>query len=936
MSGISILIVEDEAIVAADLAGKLRRLDYEVVGITADGLEAVDLAGVLRPQLVIMDIQLEGAVDGIEAAGEIRRRYDVPVIYLTAHSDPATLTRAKLSDPFGYILKPFEERELATQIELAVYKHRADRDVREQREWLRVTLKSIGDAVIATDACGRITFVNPVAEALTGWMSDEAAGQSLDVVFRVINEVTGGALEEPIGRVLREGVTVPLANHASLIRKDGRRVPIEDSAAPIMDSTGRVVGAVLVFHDVTEKRRAENALRESEERLRLFIEHAPAALAMFDRAMRYVSVSHRWLMDFNLGERDLRGLSHYEVFPEVPDEWKAIHQRALAGEVLRKERDLFVRADGSEQWLRWEVRPWHDSRGAVAGIVIFSEDVTERKRAEDALRESEERFRVMADSIQQLAWIAGADGYIHWYNQRWYDYTGTMPEEMKGWGWQSVHDPVALPEVLDIWKTSIATGKPFDMVFPLRGADGVYRQFLTRAQPVLNAAGEVVQWCGTNTDITERTQMEVELRRSEAEFRLLSETAGNLLASETPQALVEELCTKVMRHLDCHAFFNFLVDEAAGKLRLNAFAGIPGEAAKAIEWLDFGVAVCGYVAASGERIVAEGIFHTPDLRTDLVKSYGIQAYACHPLKVRKRIIGTLSFGTRSRPEFLPRELAVMKTVADQVAIAMERVDLIGRLRRSRDELETRVEERTAELKATLTKLEQSNEALREFTSIASHDLQEPLRKVGTFGGMLKEACGDSLGEKGNFYLDRVLNANRRMQTLLTTLLDYARLTTKAAPFMDVDLGRVIHEVLQDLEVRIETVGGEIHVGELPVVQADPTQMRQLFQNLIGNALKFHREGERPVIRISSSPEPDGTLKVLVEDNGIGFDEKFIETIFKPFNRLHGRSGPYEGSGMGLAICRKIVERHGGSISAESEPGKGSTFIIILPFGRQPG
>ena len=264
MSKATILIVEDEAIVAADLAGKLGQLGYEVAGIAAEGEEAVALACRLRPHLVLMDIWLEGPMDGIEAAEAIRRQHDVPVIYLTAHSDPATLARAKLTGPFGYILKPFEERELATQIEMALYKHQADRQLRQQREWLRVTLTSIGDAVIATDAEGRITFVNPVAESLTGWKAEEAAGQPIQCVFRIVNEQTGQPLEEPVARVLREGRAVELANHAALVTKDGRTVPIEDSAAPILDAAGQVIGVVLVFHDVTEKRRAEEALRESE------------------------------------------------------------------------------------------------------------------------------------------------------------------------------------------------------------------------------------------------------------------------------------------------------------------------------------------------------------------------------------------------------------------------------------------------------------------------------------------------------------------------------------------------------------------------------------------------------------------------------------------------------------------------------------------------
>ncbi len=253
------------------------------------------------------------------------------------------------------------------------------------------------------------------------------------------------------------------------------------------------------------------------------------------------------------------------------------------------------------------------------------------------------------------------------------------------------------------------------------------------------------------------------------------------------------------------------------------------------------------------------------------------------------------------------------------------------LRRSRNELEQRVQERTAELKGYMAKLEQSNQALQDFASIASHDLQEPLRKVSSFGRRLKQKYADPLGPEGNDYIDRMLSATARMNSLLKALLEYARLTSRAEPFREVDLSEIVREVLLDLEVRIETTRGRVDVEALPVVEADPTQMRQLFQNLIGNALKFHKESESPLINVRCAENGDGQYRIVVEDNGIGFEEQYIERVFAPFHRLHGRSSPYEGTGMGLAICKKIVERHGGSITAESEPGKGSTFIVRLPY-----
>ena len=238
------------------------------------------------------------------------------------------------------------------------------------------------------------------------------------------------------------------------------------------------------------------------------------------------------------------------------------------------------------------------------------------------------------------------------------------------------------------------------------------------------------------------------------------------------------------------------------------------------------------------------------------------------------------------------------------------------------------------LKIYAAKLEQSNRDLQEFAYIASHDLQEPLRKVLAFGDRLLSKYGDVLDETGRDYLKRMRDASQRMQTLINDLLSFSRVTTRAQPFTVVDMNLLTDEVISDLEYQIDRTLGRVEVGNLPVIEADPTQMHQLLQNLITNALKFHQEGIAPVIQVSSQLM-DGKCQINVKDNGIGFDTQYLDRIFKPFQRLHGRE-EYEGSGMGLAICRRIVERHSGEITAISAPGEGSTFIVTLPINQPLG
>lgn len=250
-----------------EIEDRLKSLGYAVAGTVPSGAEAVDRAAELRPDLVLMDIKLSGEMDGVEAA-DIGDRFDIPVIYLTAYADDDTVQRAKLAEPFGHLIEPFEEGELHSAIQMALYKHRMERRLRESEQRLSTTLRSIGDGVIATDNDARIRFMNPVAESLTGWEAAQVLGDELAPVFSIVDRETGSPAENPVTRALQEGTVVGPGDHPILVARDGTERPIYGSAAPIRDEKGNVTGAVLVFRDITERMETEAQRDAALEELR--------------------------------------------------------------------------------------------------------------------------------------------------------------------------------------------------------------------------------------------------------------------------------------------------------------------------------------------------------------------------------------------------------------------------------------------------------------------------------------------------------------------------------------------------------------------------------------------------------------------------------------------------------------------------------------------
>ncbi len=826
-----------------------------------------------------------------------------------------------LSKPYSLLFRDLKQQEKA---------------LKESEEWLKVTLSSIGDAVIATDLAGNIIFMNTVAEEVTGWALKDAATKPASQVFNVVNEQTRREVESPITKVLREGTIVGLANHTILVRKNGTEVPIDDSGAPIRDADGNTIGVVLVFRDITERKKVE----DHTSRLASFPDLNPNPILEADLSgeITFCNPAAKKVLG-NLGA-DREDCSPFlpKNLGAILKDWDRTSEFTIGQEVMIKDRVFAETIHLVPQF----------------GVArIYAREITKRKRAEEALQESQHLLRDVIDSAPSAIFLKDCDGKFITINTQLEKMLGMTREELKG---KTDYD-IAPKDVADDWRAHdlqvMKTGLPLQIEEIADLEDG-HHVFLANKFPLLDSSGRIYGICAISHDITPHKRAEDALKTSTERLEILSSTASQLLASKEPQEIVEVLCRRVMEHLDCHAFFNYLVEEAGNRMKLNAYAGIPDETAREIYFLDFGTAVCGCVARDAQRIVAENIPTTPDIRTDLVSSFGIKAYACHPLFAQGRVIGTLSFGTRSRLTFTEDELALMKTVADQVAIAMERMQLLQSLEERADDLELRVQERTFQLSEAYESLEreikehnkaeeqlrqsQKMEAIGTLAGGIAHDFNNMLAAILGFTEMAIEDVPDRPDVERS--LQNVSKAAMRARDLVKQILAFSRKTNYER--IPLPLSPLIKETVKLLRASIPATI-EIRVAVTAIsdtVLAAPVEAQQILMNLATNAsLAMQEKGGTLDINLTDIDfEPDSPVsgldvlpgeyvQLMVHDTGIGMSPEIMKRVFEPFftTREVGK-----GTGMGLAMVYGIVKDLQGTITVESELGYGSTFRVFLP------
>jgi PAS domain S-box-containing protein len=824
-------------------------------------------------------------------------------------------------------------------------------DLRKERDFVSAVLNTAGAIVIVLNRHGKITGFNRACEEITGYSVTEVMNRVL-WEFLVPPEDLEGV--KKAWEKLHTG-SFPNTHENHWIAKDGSRRLIAWSNTILPDTVGKVDYIIGTGIDITEQRQAETALREREEQLRLFVEHAPAAIAMLDRQMYYVAASNRWLTDFGLTGQNIIGRNHHDVLSDIPERWEEVLRRCLAGATEHAEEDRFDRADGTVQWLQWAVHPWRSANGSIGGVVIFSEDITGKKRAVEEILKSQQDLNRAQAVAHTGSWRMDVQhNRLIWSDENHLIFGIHKGTPLTYETFLSTIHPDDRDYVDGMWMAALR-GEPYDIEHRLI-VDGAVRWVRERAELEFDENGVLLGGFGTTQDISERKVAEDTIKKNLERLEIVSYTANQLLQSEAPQSIIKNLCQRVMEHLDCHVFFNFLVIERTARLHLNAYTGIPKEEAHKIEWLDYGVAVSGRVILEGHRIVAEHIPTTPDVQTDLVKSYGIKAYACHPIMgPGEKILGTLSFGTRSRETFSEEDISLMKAITDQVAIAMERRLLLEKAEFRAEELERRVQERTAELsraygalqteteehKRTEKQLRQSQkmEAIGTLAGGIAHDFNNIIAGIIGFIEMVMEDLDD--GSAQHRRLSNALKGAHRGRDLVKQILSFSRLTEQE--MQPVSMGLIIQECLKLLRASIPATI-EIRFGMLfkdDVILGDATQIHQVIINLCSNAAYAMRE-KGGTIEISLTDEhidsghtllaqnelqPGDYIRLSIEDTGCGMEPAIVERIFEPFFTTKEVG---EGTGLGLSVVHGIVKRHNGTIKVYSRPGKGTAFHVYLP------
>ncbi len=814
----------------------------------------------------------------------------------------------------------------------------AEADLEASELRYRTMVENALDAIVIVDG-EKILYLNPTGRTLLGISRPE------EILGRAVLSIVHPHFRDSVQANIAQdqlGEPTPILQFP-LLRQDGTSVWVEGRG--VRTDFGGKPAVQIVLRDISDRRQAEAELRSAIERERLRATELDATLAsiasgviIYDRSGSIIRVNEavRRMIEGTSPSLDpARFEERREMFGVVradgtplPRE-AAPYYRALHGETVRGEEVMVTRLDREPLWVDTAAAPIRDGSGAIVGAIAILTDITERKRAEEALLESEARYRRIVETANEGIWTIDADHRTTYVNRRTAEILGYTPQEMLGRSPAEFLFPEDVETVKDQLKERSNGTPATNLEKRYRKKDGSCVWVNMNTVPLYDDRGNYAGALGMIADITERKRAEDALR-----------TANELLESrvrERTEALALSLeALKAERHrlydvLETLPIYVCLLDEDYRMPFANrTFRDNFGE-------------------SQGRRCY-EFLFNRTE-PCEHCESYTVmktraphQWYWTGP-NGRDYEIHDLPFPD-SDGSLLVLEMGIDITDLRKAEAA---------LKTANEELETRIKERTAELaqanlslrtevaerrraeealKGYAERLRRSNEDLERFAYISSHDLQEPIRTMVTFAQLLEKRYAGRIDRDADEYIHYIVRAGKRMQSLINDLLEFSRVNTKGMEFRPTDANAIVEEALAGLQTQTVAEGVTITVDHLPDVMADPGQLRQVFQNLIGNALKYRRADTPSEIRISAR-EVDRMVRFSVADNGIGIEPQYFDRIFVIFQRLHGMD-QYEGTGIGLALVKRIVERHGGRIWVESEPGKGSTFHFTLPPVRASG